>query len=321
MEEVIKTEQSSELEHTEKIEQSKKKHPHLRRFLRILLILFVIGLLLLLYFYISSLFLQIEHYAVQANLTNPIRVVHLTDLHNAEFGNNNQTLIEKVAEQNPDVIFMTGDMLNEDDENVEVVVHLVSELSKIAPVYYGYGNHETVWERNFGKDLHELLDAAGATVLECEYVDDEINGNIVRIGGYMGYWSQPHMFAKSPEQKEIEYQFFSDFRRNDLPNGEETCRLVLNHIPTGWLDWHYIDAYDTGIVFSGHYHGGIIRVPIIDQGVIAPYVGWWPPYTKGVFVGEKSTCILSTGLGIKRGIPRLNNPPEIVVVDLVPMEP
>lgn len=62
----------------------------------------------------------------------------------------------------------------------------------------------------------------------------------------------------------------------------------------------------------------MIRVPIIDQGVIAPYVGWWPPYTKGVFVGEKSTCILSTGLGIEHGVPRLNNPPEIVVVDLVP---
>lgn len=271
-----------------------------------------------LYCYVTSLFLHVEYYTVEANISTPIRIVHLSDLHNAEFGRNNSKLIDKVAEQHPDVIFMTGDMLNEDDENVDVVVQLVSKLSMIAPVYYGYGNHETAWEQNFGKDLHEILGAAGAIVLESEYVDEEINGNVVRIGGYMGYWSQPHMMTNDLEQRKKEYQFFSDFRRKDLPNGEETCRLVLNHIPTGWLDWHYIDAYDTGIVFSGHYHGGMIRVPIIDQGVIAPYVGWWPPYTKGVFVGEKSTCILSTGLGIEHGVPRLNNPPEIVVVDLVP---
>ena len=288
------------------------------RWWHVLLVLLGILTAIILYCYITSLFLRVEYYTVEANINTPIRIVHLTDLHNAEFGKNNSKLIEKVSEQNPDVIFMTGDMLNEDDENVDVVVNLVTELSKIAPIYYGYGNHESAWERTFGKDLHEILGSAGAVVLECEYVDVEINGNIVRIGGYMGYWSQPHMFSKSQEQKEKEYQFFSAFRHQDLPNGEDTCRLLLNHIPTGWLDWDYINSYDTGIVFSGHYHGGMIRVPIIDQGVAAPYVGWWPPFTKGVFVGEKSTCILSAGLGIEHGVPRLNNPPEIVVVDLVP---
>lgn len=297
------------------MEKKKRKF----RWWHVPLILFVILLLVFLYYYITSLFLHVEFYTVEANISSPIRIVHLSDLHNAEFGDNNSKLIKKVAEQKPDVIFMTGDMLNEDEENVEIVIHLVKELSKIAPVYYSYGNHETTWEKNFRKDLHEILGAAGATVLECEYVDVEIHGNVVRIGGYMGYWSQPHMMTNDSEQREKEYQFFSDFRRNDLPNGEETCRLVLNHIPTSWLDWHYINTYDTGIVFSGHYHGGIIRVPIIDQGVAAPYVGWWPPYTKGVFVGEKSTCILSAGLGLYKRIPRLNNPPEIVVVELVPV--
>ena len=295
-----------------------EKGKRMRRGWKILLTAAGILILLFLYFFISSLFLRVERYTVDAKLSEPIRVVHLTDLHNAEFGKNNRTLIKKVAAQEPDVIFMTGDMLDRDDENVDTVAGLVSELSRIAPVYYGYGNHETAWESRWGRDLHGILSAAGATVLESEYVDTVINGNVVRIGGYMGYWSQPHMMTHDPEQKEKEHQFFSDFRHKDLPNGEETCRLVLNHIPTGWLDWHYIDKYDTGIVFSGHYHGGMIRIPIIDRGVVAPYVGWWPPYTKGVFTGKKSTCILSAGLGIEHNVPRWNNPPEIVVVELVP---
>ena len=134
----------------------------------------------------------------------------------------------------------------------------------------------------------------------------------------MGYWSQPHMMAHDAAQKEREYQFFSDFRHKDLPNGEATCRLLLNHIPTGWLDWHYINAYDTGIVFSGHYHGGMIRIPILDQGLVAPYVGWFPPYTKGLFTEGSSTVALSAGLGSERKIPRINNPGEIVCVDLIP---
>lgn len=295
-----------------------KKPKKSRRRWKILLIVFSVFAALFLYYYISSLFLRVELYTVKANVTEPIRIVHLTDLHNREFGNRNQTLIQKVAEQKPDVIFMTGDMLNQDEARTDIVESLVAELTGIAPVYYSYGNHEAAWEEMWGKDLHELLSAVGATVLESEYVDVEINGNPVRIGGYMGYWSQPHMMSDDPEKKEKEYQFFSDFRHKNLPNGEETCRLLLNHIPTGWLDWHYIDDYDTGIVFSGHYHGGMIRIPFIDRGLIAPYVGWLPPYTKGVFAGERSTCILSAGLGVEHGVPRLNNPPEIAVVDLVP---
>lgn len=298
------------------MEKAKKKHPHRRRFLWALFILFWILLLVFLYYYITSLFLHVEHYTVEANVSSPIRIVQLSDLHNAEFGEDNSKLIEKVAGQRPDAIFMTGDMLNEDDENVGIVVHLVTELSKIAPVYYCYGNHETAWERNYKKDLHQILGAAGATVLECEYVDTEMNGNPVRIGGYMGYWGQPHMVTNDPEEKERHSRFFRDFKEKDLP--ERCCRILLDHIPTSWLDWHYIDTLDTGIVFSGHYHGGVIRIPILDQGVAAPYVGWWPPYTKGLYVGEKSTCILSAGLGIEHGIPRLNNPPEIVAIDLIP---
>lgn len=73
-------------------------------------------------------------------------------------------------------------------------------------------------------------------------------------------------------------------------------------------------------MLSGHYHGGVIRIPVINQGVYAPYVGWFLSYTKGVYIGTQATCVLSTGLGSEQSIPKLNNPPEIVVVDLVPKD-
>ena len=128
----------------------------------------------------------------------------------------------------------------------------------------------------------------------------------------MGYYRKPGMFKVSDEQKEFELAFADDFENTD------NYKILLNHIPTQWVDWNYIDQYPVDLVFSGHYHGGLVRIPIIDRGVYAPYVGWFPPYTKGVYSGSQATCVLSAGLGSDCVIPRLNNPPEIVVVDLVP---
>ena len=278
----------------------------------VFLVISISALILILYFIISSLFLHVEKYSVYADITESIRVVQLTDLHNAQFGKNNSELVSLVKQQNPDLIVMTGDMLNRDDPDTEIVEQLISDLSPVAPIYYGYGNHETAWEKKYKKDLHEIFSAIGAVVLESEYADVEIKGQPLRIGGYMGYWWQSHMMTSDPLQREREKLFFHDFRDTNRQ------MILLNHIPTSWLDWNYIDTASAGIVFSGHYHGGVVRIPVIDQGVFAPYVGWFPPYTKGVFEGKETTCVLSVGLGNEHGIPRFNNPSEIVVVDLIP---
>ena len=285
-----------------------------RRILRIFL--FAIGLLtiLLLYYYISSLFLHVEHISIPCKVVSPIRIVHLSDLHNAQFGKNNQKLVEAVALQEPDLIVMSGDMLNWDEERVDIVTSCISELSRIAPVYYGYGNHEKSWENHFHRDLRQILESAGAIVVNNDYLDLECKGTAIRIGGYMGYYPVPKMTTEDEAQKALEFAFFADFENTDR------LKLLINHIPTGWIDWHYSDKNPVDIVFSGHYHGGIIRIPILDQGLYAPYVGWFPPFTKGVYFGDLAVCVLSPGLGNEHFIPRINNPPEIVVVDLVPGE-
>lgn len=288
----------------------------MRKIIRFVLILSFVFLFVIVvtvgYFYISSKSLTINEYTVEESVTSSIRILQLSDLHSAEFGDNNEELIDLVKKQSPDLIVMCGDMINRDEENLDIITDLISSLSDAAPIYYGYGNHEVDWIESFSTDLEDKLTQAGAVVLNNSYRDVSVNDSELRIGGYMGYYRQPGMFTQDDVQKKSELDFANDFENTDR------LKILINHIPTQWVDWDYINIYPVDVVFSGHYHGGAIRIPIIDQGLYAPYVGWFPPYTKGMFTGSQATCVLSTGLGSEHNIPRLNNPPEIVVVDVVP---
>lgn len=255
--------------------------------------------------------LQTVSYEVPAPISAPLRIAHLSDLHSWSFGENNGELVELVKTQSPDLILMTGDMLDMTDAEPAVACELIRKLAEFAPVYYGYGNHEKAWERKNGKLLAPALTEAGATVLDCTYADVEIKGQLLRLGGYHAYYRRPHMSTDDPEQMELEEAFYEAFEDT------ERYKILLSHIPTAWLDWGLMDDYPVDLVLTGHYHGGQVRLPLIG-GLVAPYVGWFPEYTEGMYVGEKATVILSTGLGSSPGIPRVNNPPQLVVVDLIP---
>ncbi|MCR5736910.1 MAG: metallophosphoesterase [Eubacterium sp.] len=250
-------------------------------------------------------------YKIETSVKAPIRILQLSDLHCSEFDEKNTRLIEFVKEQSPDIILMTGDMINRDEDDISVATNLISSLTEIAPVYYGHGNHEYQWMERTGKDLRQEITDAGAVLLDNNYVDIEIKGNKLRIGGYMGYYRIPWMFERTEEEKKEEYSFFDDFENTDR------YKILINHIPTQWVDWDYTQ-HPVDLVFSGHYHGGQWVLPGIGA-VYAPYIGFNPPNVKGVFHGKYATCILSTGLGSEHWyLPRINNPPEVVVVDLVP---
>lgn len=255
--------------------------------------------------------IEITSYNISANIESSVRILQLSDLHNSEFGTNNSELIELVKKQSPDIILMTGDMINRGEDDISVATNLISSLKEIAPVYYGHGNHEYQWMERTGKDLRQEITDAGAVLLDNNYVDIEIKGNKLRIGGYMGYYRIPWMFERTEEEKKEEYTFFDDFENTDR------YKILINHIPTQWVDWDYTQ-HPVDLVFSGHYHGGQWVLPGIGA-VYAPYIGFNPLNVKGVFHGKYATCILSTGLGSEHWyLPRINNPPEVVVVDLVP---
>lgn len=297
---------------------SSNDQPH-KRLIHVILRIFIF-IFTLLFIAIITVFigiaaskdLEVNSYTIKTDIAEPMRIIHLTDLHNTEFGSDNANLTKAIKEQQPDLIFMTGDMINRDDDNLDIICTLIKQLKEIAPVYYGYGNHEVSWEEHFDQSLASRLADSGAIVLQDSFTDININGNALRIGGCMNYYRKWGMLDSSQEQRDMEDAFADDFENTDH------YKILLNHIPTSWVDWAGIDDYNVNLVFSGHYHGGMIRIPIIDRGVYAPYVGLFPKYTKGVVYGTKAICVQSAGLGTEHFIPRIYNPPEVVVVDLIP---
>lgn len=279
-------------------------------FWRVVLGLAAIGVLFTAAGFVCSIPIHVTHYTVAADIEAPIRIVHLTDLHGRELGQDNSRLIREVLKAEPDAIFITGDMLSRSDPDADVVLRLISRLRGTAPIYYSYGNHEYVWVQRHSADLEKQLRDAGAEVLYCDYLDTELNGQPVRIGGYYNYFMRPHMMSDNEDEIQAELLWAEDFMDTDRQ------KLLLNHIPTTWVDWNLIDDFDAGVVFSGHYHGGQIR--LFGQGLYAPYVGFLPKYTRGLYVGKCAACVLSAGVGNERQLPRVFNPPEICVVELVP---
>lgn len=277
--------------------------------LAVLLVLLALAALLWIYWTENEL--STVSYEISAPISSPIRIVHLSDLHSWQFGEDNGELAELVAEQSPDLILMTGDMLDKTDADARVACALIRKLTETAPVYYGYGNHEKAWERENGKSLAPELTEAGAVVLDCTYTDIEVNNQPLRLGGYHAYYRRPHMSTDDPEQMEQETAFFEAFEDTDR------YKILLSHNPTAWLDWELMNDFPVNLVLTGHYHGGQVRLPFVG-GLVAPYVGWFPEFTEGLYQGSQATVILSAGLGSSPGIPRVNNPPQILVVDLVP---
>ena len=281
----------------------------MKKIWKVLLILIILISLVAVYIIHCQEHLIVTNYEINAPVNEPIRIVQLTDLHNHEFGKDNSKLIQMVNDQEPDLIVMTGDMNNEDDPDLEVVCHLIEELAKTAPVYFSIGNHEYHWSDE--DEMKKAFTDAGAIVVDLSFQDVSINNSDIRIGGYYGSYRVPHLKGLNAEQTAIEMKFFDEFEDTDR------YKILLAHIPTAWVDWNYTDKYPVDLIFSGHYHGGVIRIPFIG-GMFAPYVGWFPKNTEGVFSGKYGTCILSTGLSGKNWIPRINNDPQIVVTDIVP---
>ena len=147
---------------------------------RLLAVLFAFLTLLVWALLGSKYGLEVTNYVLSSpKLTAPIRVVQLTDLHNSEFGESNERLVRMVKKQNPDLILMTGDMLNGREDETEIAVNLVRRLTEVAPVYFSYGNHEVTHEQMFGRDLTALFEEAGATVLNRTYEDVTVNGQTI----------------------------------------------------------------------------------------------------------------------------------------------
>lgn len=278
-----------------------------------IVVLLIVGLVIKNNLYESEYSLSSISYEVKADkIQKSIRLVQITDLHNSIFGDNNQNLLDLVAEQAPDLILITGDLLNSDESETDIATNLISGLGSIAPVYVSLGNHEVEYQQNYGIDITQLYEDTGAVVLDRQYQDLEVNGQKVRLGGIYGY-CLPEKYLETNEANPEECAFLSDFQNTDL------YTILMCHMPVCWMINDGLDEWDVDCVLAGHVHGGQVILPLIG-GVYAPDMGWFPGKLQGLYSSEdgSSTMVLSTGLGNTESVPRFNNIPEVVTVDILP---
>ncbi len=262
--------------------------------------------------YASKYLLQCSYYTIQdKRIRYPFRIVLLTDLHNSTFGEHNEKLIKKVLEQNPDIILITGDLINETEENLSIATELISSLSNEKPVYVSYGNHELGYEKKHGIDMAALYVDAGAKVLNYSFEEIDINGQTIRLGGIYGY-CLAEKYLSTGEAKEEEVRFLKEFQDTSL------YTILMCHMPVTWIMNNSLNEWNCNLVLCGHSHGGQIRIPFIG-GLYAPDQGYFCGKEAGLYYSDDQSkvMLLSRGLGSNEKIPRLNNVPEIIVIDLI----
>ena len=248
----------------------------------------------------------VREYVIESDkIFSPVTLVMLSDLHGCE----HPTLIGQVSEIAPDLILLCGDMINhhhETGEDILVTAAVVKELCKIAPVYYSLGNHELERIGLHESDAVKRITNEGAILLERDYVDLEIRGNALRLGGLY----TPNSAATAKPSADSVEGFLSDFCASD------SFRILLEHRPASFTDAIYPAGYEPELVLSGHLHGGHVILPFLGP-VYGANSGFFPKYALGAFELGSSTLIVSAGLSTDRHIiPRVNNPTEITKITL-----
>lgn len=236
-------------------------------------------------------------------LENPMRIALLADLHLNEFGEGNTELVDRIGKLKPDLIAIAGDMMNDDNPDDSVVITLCGQLVGIAPVYYCFGNHEGYVIRVAQtSDLDVRLRDLGVHVLHNDYETVSINGNTLDLGCLD---ANPSFFYESYVTR-----FWEKYVKTD------NYRLLIAHYPNYFMEGAPLaDGKDVDMALCGHLHGGQIVLPGLG-GLYHPSTGFLPELASGVHLVGSTVVVTSRGLGNHGVVPRVNNPPELVVIDV-----
>lgn len=230
------------------------------------------------------------------------KIVQVSDLHNAVFGKENYRLIEKIRSEKPDIIVLTGDLIDSNHTDIATALDFTENISDIAPCYFITGNHEAWIDKADYNKLEKGLTTQGINILNNSFVRLYRDNQTILLAGI-------HDPAFT-EDKDYENQIFTELEYMDYNDGN--YKILLSHRPTS-LEQYPFNKFN--LIFSGHAHGGQFRLPFIG-GVIAPDQGLFPKYDRGLFQNGKTTMVLSGGIGNSIIPIRINNRPEIVVTSL-----
>lgn len=277
---------------------------------KILIITFSILICLIVYYFLQLNWISVSNESVRLEDLpkefDGFKIVQLSDLHNKEFGEENKRLVNKINKIKPDIIVITGDMLNNSHDianNGEILINLITNLNDNYPIYYATGEHEeglyyedrNKYQKEGTKEAYERkLSILGVTVLNDEQTTITRQDSKINLYGLKEHLSGDIQIEE----------------RLGKPN-EAEVNILLSHRPfyfSEYADW------GADIVFSGDTHGGMMHLPFI--GGIFSTEGLFPEYDGGLFHKENSVMVLSRGLG-NNPIPlRINNRPEIMTITL-----
>ena len=227
-----------------------------------------------------------------------LKIAQISDVHSADIQGELQTALREAA---PDLIVFTGDLVNREDRDLSCALSLAAMAAQIAPAYYAPGNHEA--DNPCYPELREGLEEAGITVLENESVQLWYRGARVNIIGLLDLAFHPQGRTAAREELPGLIQDLS---------APGALNVVLSHRPSLMEEYGESGA---GLVFSGHAHGGQVRMPLIGP-LFAPDEGALPDYTAGTYLAGETWVVVSRGLGNGTPFPRLWNAPELVIVTM-----
>lgn len=280
-----------------KSKKQKSRNTKKQKYIKLAITLSIV-IVIILFCNFQNKHLETTHYTYAAEQLDAdlegYRIVQISDLHNAKFGKNNQKLVGRIRECEPDMIVLTGDLVDSNHTNVDRAVQFVDEIVKICPVYYVTGNHEYWLEKSEYDELMDGLIGAGVVILDDQVVEISMGDAKFRLVG-------------------LDDKSLADGTLEALLSDEKELTVVLAHEP------QYFARYaGTGVdlVLSGHAHGGQFRLPFVG-GIVAPDQEFLPEYTAGEYYMDGTEMIVSRGLGNSVIPARLFNYPVIVCVELV----
>lgn len=226
-------------------------------------------------------------------------IAQVSNLHNNEIGKENKKLINALKDVKPDIIVITGDLIDSRNTDVDIAVEFTKEAIKIAPCYYINGNHEARVLDEYDA-LKSKLTELNVTILENEAVKLQRNNNTINLLGI----SDPDFYIEDSAD-------ITDINIKELKENDDYT-ILLSHRPE--LFKVYVEN-NIDLIFSGHAHGGQFRLPFIG-GLFAPHQGAFPQYDSGLYIENNTNMLVSRGIGNSIFPFRFNNRPEIIVAKL-----